>query len=192
MSDSALTVETIAMHLAWFRQRAELRARGIEAREWNIHPRPGGSVPDPSKEFWEIVQLTRFSFQESVSQEVVRATQRAVKLLGRDWLDAVRRGDWPLVIAYLEEGFPVDYVDPRTGQTALHVAAAAQARTVVRVLLPLWQNFLTEDRKGRLPSDLAYEFGEDPPLARLLSMLERRYAIKTGRDLRPHLKTASH
>jgi hypothetical protein len=191
MSDPALSVDTIAMHLRWFHERVERRAAGIEARAWSIRPRPSANLPDPAREFWEIVRLAEGKLEKPFGEDVVRACARAVKVLGRYWLDAARRGDWPMIVAYLEEGFPIDYADPGSGETALHAAAASRARTVVRVLLPLWHDFLAEDRRHRLPSDLAYEFGEDPALARLLSMLERRYAIKTGRDLAPHLKSAS-
>jgi ankyrin repeat protein len=63
--------------------------------------------------------------------------------------------------------------DPRTGQTALRVAAAAQARQVVRALLATGKyDFLIRDKHGRLASKLAYLYGDDPALARLLTIKE--------------------
>ena len=40
------------------------------------------------------------------------------------------------------------------------------------------------DRRGRLASELAYLYGEDPAMARLLGSKERKDAIATGRDVR--------
>ena len=99
------------------------------------------------------------------------------KLLGREFLQAVKRGTPATVAAYLDAGMPVNFQDPRTFQTALHVAAACRARAAIRVLVKHPDcNFIIRDRYGRLPSELAYEFGNDPALARYLTNKEFKYA----------------
>lgn len=99
------------------------------------------------------------------------------KLLGREFLQAVKRGNPATVAAYLDAGMSVNYQDPRTKQTALHVAAACRARAAIRVLVKHPDcNFIIRDRYGRLPSELAYEFGADPVLARYLTIKEFKQA----------------
>ena len=72
----------------------------------------------------------------------------------------------------------------RTGETALHAAAGSRARPAIRVLVQHWPDFLIRDRQGRLASELAYLYGEDPAMAHLLGIRERKNAIATGRDVR--------
>jgi ankyrin repeat protein len=101
--------------------------------------------------------------------------------LGREFLTAAERGDAMAVGAFLEEGFPANWQDNRTKETALHVAAASQARGVLRVLLDAGQcDYLLRDKGGRLASDLAYLYGHDPAAARLLGVKERKQAETHG------------
>lgn len=104
--------------------------------------------------------------------------------LGRKFLRAVGRGIPDIVASWLEEGMPVNYQDPGTKQAALHVAAGCQARYAIRVLAKQPDcNFLLRDRHGRLPSELAYAFGNDPALARYLGNKERKQAEAQGLKL---------
>ena len=102
--------------------------------------------------------------------------------LGREFLKAVERGNAPAVGAYIEEGFPPNYQDRQTQETALHISAAVKARKVLRVLLDCGLcNFLLRDKGGRLASELAYLFGQDPAAARLLAH-QRAQAGGSARD----------
>jgi hypothetical protein len=49
------------------------------------------------------------------------------------------------------------------------------------VLVQHWPDFLIRDRRGRLASELAYLYGEDPAMAHLLGIKERKDAKETGR-----------
>ena len=109
--------------------------------------------------------------------------ERALTRLGREYIEAARDGDGDLVRAFLEEGFPAAYFDERTRETALHAAAGSRARPAIRVLIQHWPDFLIRDRNGRLASELAYLYGEDPVLAHLLGIKERKEAITTGRHV---------
>lgn len=105
----------------------------------------------------------------------------AYKMLGREFLQAVERGNPATVEAYLEAGMPVNYQDSGTDQSALHVAAAARARQAIRVLAKQpGCNFILRDRHGRLPSEMAYAFGNDPALARYLTIREFKQAKAEG------------
>jgi hypothetical protein len=107
------------------------------------------------------------------------------RLLGRDFLQAVKRGNPETVLAYLKAGMPVNYQDPKTKQAALHVAAACKAREAIRALASRPDcNFILRDRHGRLPSELAYEFGVDPALARYLTIKEFKQAKAEGCTLK--------
>ncbi|HYK79322.1 MAG TPA: ankyrin repeat domain-containing protein, partial [Micropepsaceae bacterium] len=101
--------------------------------------------------------------------------------LGREFLKAAERGNAPVVGAYIEEGFPVNYQDRQTQETALHISAGTRARKVLRVLLDCGLcNFLLRDKGGRLASELAYLFGHDPAAARLLGIKEIKQAEMQG------------
>jgi ankyrin repeat protein len=101
--------------------------------------------------------------------------------LGQAFLRAAERGDAARIAAYLASGFPADYQDPATGETALHIAAGVRARDVLRVLLSATENdFLIRDNQGRLPSEIAYCFGDDPAAARLLGRKEKLQARRDG------------
>ena len=111
--------------------------------------------------------------------------------LGREFLKAVERGNAPAVGAYIEEGFPPNYQDRQTQETALHISAAVKARKVLRVLLDCGLcNFLLRDKGGRLASELAYLFGQDPAAARLLGTKERKQAEAQGIKLTRRPKTS--
>ncbi|MBS9405470.1 ankyrin repeat domain-containing protein [Halomonas sp. TRM85114] len=115
---------------------------------------------------------------------MINYDEREMKLLGRAFFQAVERGNPDTVASYLEEGMPVNYQDPDTKQAALHVAAACKAREAVRVLARQPDcNFILRDRRGRLPSEMAYAFGNDPALARYLGNKERTQAEAQGLKL---------
>jgi ankyrin repeat protein len=113
------------------------------------------------------------------SEEAV--LQKILPTLSQQFLEAVERGNPETVKIFLDAGIDINYRHPRSGQTALHVAAAAQARHAVRVLLGTGKcDFLMRDRQGRLASELAYTHGGDPALARLLGNKERKQAEEQG------------
>ena len=107
--------------------------------------------------------------------------EQLVAHIGAAFLRAVERGNPYEVAVYIDEGFPVNYQNPRTGQTALHIAAACQARKALRILLKKEEcDLLLRDNQGRLASEMAYLYGEDPAVARLLGIKERKQAEAAG------------
>ena len=110
-----------------------------------------------------------------------KTRQKEMPALGGEFLNAIQRGNPATLEIFLDEGMNVNYQDPQTGQTALHVAANAQARAVIRILLATGKcDYLIRDKRGRLPSELAYTVGENPAIARLLGNKERKQAEKQG------------
>jgi len=104
-----------------------------------------------------------------------------INLFGDEFLKVAERGNYLRVVAFIDEGFPVNYQDRRYLQTALHVGAASDARDVVRTLIESEKcDYLVRDNKGRLASELAYLYGRDPALARLLGNKERKQAEAQG------------
>lgn len=182
MADPVLTVETFADHLAEYRVRVDRKRAAIESRPRDLRAALGATT-ESGKQFWDGMRAAISRRQQPVDEALARACERAVARLGRDWLDAARHGESAALIAFIEEGFPIDYSDPRTGETALHAAAGSQARPAVRLLVHHWPDFLMRDRHGRLASELAYLYGEDPAMARLLASTERKYAMATGQDI---------
>jgi ankyrin repeat protein len=83
----------------------------------------------------------------------------------------------------LNVGAPVNFVDPVDHATALHYAAAYGARPALRVLLNSGGcDFLIRDWKGRLPSEIAREYGRDREMAHPLLAEEMRQARRQGID----------
>lgn len=94
------------------------------------------------------------------------------------------QGQEGYVSVFLEEGFPVNYQHPDNGLSALHYAACSQARSVIKVLAKNEKcDFLLRDSSGRLPSEMAYLYGESPALARYLGLKEARQAEAQGIQL---------
>jgi len=94
--------------------------------------------------------------------------------LSEPFFEALWRGDPEGLQSVLDKGFPINFRDPQTGATALHILASGGARPALRVLLRAGGcDFLVRDYKGRLASELAYLYGRDPAMARLLGNKER-------------------
>lgn len=104
-----------------------------------------------------------------------------IRSLGRRFLSAARTGVPATIKLYLDHGMSADYQDPQTGQTALHAAASSRARKAIRLLISTGAcNFLLRDAQGRLSSEIAFLYGQDPALARLLRIKERKQAQAQG------------
>ena len=104
----------------------------------------------------------------------VRTSYERIIGFGAEFIQTAGRGNAEKLQAFIEEGFPVTYQDPMTGETAIHAAAASQARKALRVLLKSKDcDFLLRDSQGRLASELAYLYGGDVAMSRLLGIKER-------------------
>lgn len=128
------------------------------------------------------------------AEEPIPFRDEQLEELGPQYLEAARRGDFAKFMVFLEEGFPVNYRDLRTGETALHIAAGTEARRIIAALLASGQcDFLARDRWGRLGSEVAYLCGENPALAILLGKKEQAQGLAQGVEVtrRPSQPAAS-
>lgn len=99
---------------------------------------------------------------------------------GRSLLRAAETGDPARLRAALDAGAPINYADPRTGETALHIVAAGRARWALRVLMEHDDLlYCVRDRQGRLPSEIA-NMTPDAAMGRLLMMKEAAEARPNG------------
>ena len=74
----------------------------------------------------------------------------------------------------------VNYQD-EDGMTALHWAAACSARPCLRILVNSAKcSYLLKDKNGRFASELAFEYGRDYAVGRLLMKKEAEQAVKDG------------
>ena len=144
----------------------ELRERIEERRNAAWQPEPGATVHE-RRMHWQQVAAQRsakIDEGEFIEDELLPQLRddKDMNRLGREFLKAVERGNAPAVGAYIEEGFPPNYQDRQTEETALHISAGTRARKVLRVLIDCGLcNFLLRDKGGRLASELAYLFGRD-------------------------------
>jgi ankyrin repeat protein len=103
--------------------------------------------------------------------------------LGWELLEAAQACDARKLQLLIDQNAPVNFVDVFAGATALHYTAAYRARPALRVLLKSGKcDFLLRDGEGRLPSQLAREYGHDDAMARLLMIKEIRQAQAQGID----------
>ncbi len=102
---------------------------------------------------------------------------------GWRFLDAAKNGDARTMKELLDPNLPVNVIDPDDRATALHYIATFGARPALRVIVKSRNlDYLLRDGEGRLPSELAREFGHDDAMARLLLIKETRQARAQGRD----------
>ena len=96
-------------------------------------------------------------------------------------IDAVKAADTSSVKFTVEEtDVNINYQD-EDGMTALHDAAAYDALPCLRILVNSGKcNYLLRDKKGRSASELAFEYGKDYAVGRLLIMKEAQQAAKEG------------
>lgn len=100
------------------------------------------------------------------------------------FLFAVKEGDVDSVREHLDGAFDqINYAEPETGLTALHYAAAYDARVVLKLLIATGKcDYHARDRKGRTAATLAFEVADNPAVGRLLY----KKMAQTADDLAPH------
>lgn len=139
--------------------------------------------PDKNRiaDFHKVLRA-RIAAAKAEPEEPIRAGILAV--LGTEFMRAAARGNPGTIQVFVDAGMDVNVQDSATGQTPLHVAAASQARDACRVLIASGHcDFLLRDKQGRLTSEMAYLYGRDPALARLLGIKERKQAAAQGISL---------
>lgn len=113
--------------------------------------------------------------------ELAAQEGRIAERYGEEFLLAAERGDQHFFELYLAFGMPVNYQHPKTGETALHIAARRRARRIVRVLIQRPNvSYLIRDNQGRLASELAHLYGRDAAVARMLGLKERAQGEERG------------
>jgi hypothetical protein len=167
---------------------AQLRARIEHRRQGSWLPEPGEAAQERRRHWQTVAEQHKRKVEagEYIADHMLSQLRddRATNVIGRQFLKAAERGNAPMVGAFIEEGFPANYQDRLTEETALHISAASGARNVLRVLVDCGLcNFLLRDKGGRLASELAYLFGHDPAAARLLGSKERKQADLEGFEL---------
>ena len=123
---------------------------------------------------------------EALKNELIAQRYNFVlaKTKAKEFFEAIQQGDTKTVSLLLKIAVPIDFRHHKTGETALHVAAACKARDVMRILIAHPDcDYLIRDYKGRLPSELAFLYGNDPTMARLLRIKERQQAARDEKVL---------
>lgn len=167
---------------------AQLRDRIEKRRDASWQPEPAETAKE-RKARWQ--QLATDYAQKLESGDYIAddllpqlVADKAMNALAREFLHIARRGNLRMLSGFIEEGFPVNWQDARTGQSALHIAAAAKGRKALLILAESGRcDFLLWDKEGRLASEMAFLYGDNPAAARWLRIHERRQAAERGIDL---------
>ncbi|MBL3619652.1 MAG: ankyrin repeat domain-containing protein [gamma proteobacterium endosymbiont of Lamellibrachia anaximandri] len=118
---------------------------------------------------------------EEMNQE--ERQERKLFELGMEFIEAAKTCDVPLGQAYIDAGYPVNFIDTRVGGTALHHAAANSAREFVRMLLKSEKcDYLIKDNDGRTAYLVANRYGQDIPVEYVLLRKSIRQAEERGLD----------
>lgn len=98
-----------------------------------------------------------------------------------EFINAASEGDIEVVREFLLQGGNANYICSNTGLTALHYAAGHRAGKVVDVLLAHEGiDPLIRDRRGRLPSDMAFSVAHSDRIGDIL--IEAEAAAKFKRE----------
>lgn len=104
---------------------------------------------------------------------------------GRMLVSAASTGAWQDVEGFLNENGDINFAHEETGFTALHYAASREIRALLRILIRHKElNYLARDKKGRLPSTLAFEIAGNALMGRFLMKKEMQQARERGVDYR--------
>ena len=112
------------------------------------------------------------------------------------FLEAVNFGDMDKVRRYLKDpAININYAEPGTGLTALHIAAGRNAGAVLRLLVSTRKcDYTLKDAEGRTAATIAVVVGRNPAAGRYLFDLQHRCGIAVPRAARrsaPTLETDS-
>jgi hypothetical protein len=176
---------------------ALLRERIEKRRDASWQPEPADSARERRARWQQLApdQAKKIEDGDYFADDLLPqlAADRTMNALAREFLHIARRGNLRMLSGFIEEGFPVNWQDARTGQSALHIAAAAKGRKALLILAESGRcDFLLRDKEGRLASEMAFLFGDDPAAARWLRIHERRQAAERGITLtrRPKVPSA--
>jgi len=104
----------------------------------------------------------------------------------RGFLAAVNIGDLEKVRRYLNDpAININYAEPGTGLTALHIAAGRNAGAVMRLLVGTGKcDYALRDAEGRTAATIAVVVGRNPVAGRYLFDMQHRSGIAAPRDQR--------
>lgn len=102
------------------------------------------------------------------------------------FLEAANRGDLDKVRGFLaDRAIDINYAEPGTGLTALHLAAGRNAAAVVRLLVGTGKcDYSIKDAKGRTAATVAVVVGRNPAVGRYLFDLQYGCGIAVPRRRR--------
>jgi len=104
-----------------------------------------------------------------------------IESLGSILLQAAEQGNVRIIKIFLEETSLINYKNPKTGQTVLHLSAAYEGKKVMDVLLESEQvDYLIRDNQGRFASELAFTIADDVVTCERLRIKEREQADTLG------------
>lgn len=144
-----------------------------------------GTTPFRTVALEELVERFAKMRRELAQGDNSQNTARDFVELGREFLLASRRGVKDKVELFLDLDFPVNFQDPRTLSTALHVAAGSGARATFDLLIESGQcDYLLRDRQGRLASDRSALFHGSAEMTEILiaKEIEQAKRQKMGPD----------
>ncbi len=116
--------------------------------------------------------------------------ERRIFELGMSFLEATRTVRVDEMQELMGAGIPVNFPHPRTGQTALHVAASGGSMRLVEILVNTGKcDYLIRDKLGKQPWNNADFFNSDPEIKKLILAKTKEQAQREGVNLFEEHKT---
>lgn len=109
----------------------------------------------------------KYAIDQEANASILIEREKKLLDLGLAFFEAAGYNDVPYGKAYIEAGLPVNFQHPVSGKTALHEACAHAVHPDFAYMLLETDDcdLLLKDKRGRLPYQLAYEFGRSIDLA---------------------------
>ncbi len=128
--------------------------------------------------------LENSRFLKIAERDTTTQREKDLFMLGMVLLESARYEDVELADEYIDAGFPMNFQHPTKGVTALHVAANADASSLIKTLVESGKcDYLIPDNSDHLAYDIVYRYGHNRDISDLVKQKTEEQAERDGVEL---------